>query len=128
MIATVFETCEFNKVNVLQFMLSKVNTLDGLLQIARRKRDQRQILLDHKCLYCKETVILCLKIIRLIKRFTNWLCEILICKVLSYKAHGGQSYKPSHKDPIGWSIQLYGDSMSMLLCCHSKEHRLPSNS
>ena len=37
-IATVFETCEFNKVNVLQFMLSKVNTLDGLLQIARRKK------------------------------------------------------------------------------------------
>jgi predicted RecB family nuclease len=35
--ATVFETCEFNNVNVLQFLLSKVNTLDGLLQMARQK-------------------------------------------------------------------------------------------
>src|SRR4030042_6951765 len=35
--ATVFETCEFNNVNVLRFLLSKINTLDGLLQMARRK-------------------------------------------------------------------------------------------
>jgi hypothetical protein len=33
----VFETFEFNNVNVLQFLLSKVNTLDGLLKMARRK-------------------------------------------------------------------------------------------
>lgn len=38
--ATVFATCEFNNVNVLQFLLSKVNTLDGLLQMARRKPRQ----------------------------------------------------------------------------------------
>jgi hypothetical protein len=38
--ATVFETCEFNNINVLQFLLSKVNTLDGLLQMARRKSRQ----------------------------------------------------------------------------------------
>jgi hypothetical protein len=39
-IASVIETCEFNNVNVLQFLLSKVNTLDGLLQMARRKSRQ----------------------------------------------------------------------------------------
>jgi hypothetical protein len=38
--ATVFETCEFNNINVLQFLLSKVNILDGLLQMARRKSRQ----------------------------------------------------------------------------------------
>ena len=36
-LASVFETCEFNNVNVLQFLLSKVNTLDGLFKMARRK-------------------------------------------------------------------------------------------
>jgi len=36
-LATVFETCEFNNVNVLEFLLSKANTLDGLFKIARRK-------------------------------------------------------------------------------------------
>ena len=35
--ATILETCEFNNVNVLQFLLSKVNTLDGLFKMARRK-------------------------------------------------------------------------------------------
>jgi len=40
--STVFETCEFNNVNVLRFLLSKINTLDGLLQMARRKVRARQ--------------------------------------------------------------------------------------
>ena len=36
-LATVFETCEFNNVNVLKFMLSKETTLEGLLKMAGRK-------------------------------------------------------------------------------------------
>jgi Transposase IS66 family len=36
-IATVFETCEFNNVNVLQFLLSKRTTLEGLLRMAGRR-------------------------------------------------------------------------------------------
>ena len=36
-LATIFETCEFNNINVLKFLLSKVNTLEGLQQMARRK-------------------------------------------------------------------------------------------
>jgi len=35
-LATVFETCEFNKLNVLEFLLSKETTLTGLLRMARR--------------------------------------------------------------------------------------------
>jgi hypothetical protein len=35
--ATIFETREFNNVNVLQFLLSKVNTLDGLFKMAGRR-------------------------------------------------------------------------------------------
>jgi predicted RecB family nuclease len=36
-LASVLETCEFNNINVLQFLLSKTNTLDGLFQMAGRK-------------------------------------------------------------------------------------------
>jgi hypothetical protein len=36
-LASVFETCEFNNVNVLKFLLSKETTLAGLFKIARRK-------------------------------------------------------------------------------------------
>ena len=35
-LATVFETCEFNNVNVLKFLLSKETTLEGLLKMAGR--------------------------------------------------------------------------------------------
>ena len=35
-LASVFETCEFNNVNVLQFMLSKEVTLKALLSVAGR--------------------------------------------------------------------------------------------
>jgi predicted RecB family nuclease len=38
-LATVFETCEFNNVNVLKFLLSKETTLAGLFKMARRKID-----------------------------------------------------------------------------------------
>lgn len=36
-LATVFETCEFNNLNVLKFLLSKETTLEGLLRMAGRK-------------------------------------------------------------------------------------------
>ncbi len=36
-LATVLETCEFNNLNVLQFLLSKEVTLEGLLRMAGRK-------------------------------------------------------------------------------------------
>ena len=36
-LATVFETCEFNNVNVLKFMLAKETTLKGLLNMAGRR-------------------------------------------------------------------------------------------
>jgi len=36
-LASVLETCEFNNVNVLKFLLSKETTLDGLLRMAGRK-------------------------------------------------------------------------------------------
>jgi len=36
-LATIFETCEFNNVNVLKFLLSKETTLAGLFKMARRK-------------------------------------------------------------------------------------------
>jgi hypothetical protein len=35
-LATVFETCEFNNVNVLKFLLSKETTLEALLEMAGR--------------------------------------------------------------------------------------------
>ena len=35
-VATVFETCEFNNMNVLKFLLSKETTLEGLLKMAGR--------------------------------------------------------------------------------------------
>ena len=36
-LASVFQTCEFNNVNVLKFMLSKETSLAGLFKMARRK-------------------------------------------------------------------------------------------
>ena len=36
-LATVLETCEFNNLNVLKFLLSKERTLEGLLRMAGRK-------------------------------------------------------------------------------------------
>lgn len=41
-LATVFETCEFNNVNVLKFLLSKETTLDGLLRMAGRRTSSRR--------------------------------------------------------------------------------------
>jgi hypothetical protein len=41
-LASVFETCEFNNVNVLKFLLSKETTLAGLFKMARRK-DQAKL-------------------------------------------------------------------------------------
>ena len=35
-LATVFETCEFNNLNVLKFLLSKETTLKALLKMAGR--------------------------------------------------------------------------------------------
>lgn len=37
-LASVLETCEFNQVNVLKFLLSKETTLDGLFRMAGRRR------------------------------------------------------------------------------------------
>jgi DNA-directed RNA polymerase subunit RPC12/RpoP len=42
-LATVLETCEFNNVNVLRFMLSKETTLEGLLKMAGRKPDPHPV-------------------------------------------------------------------------------------
>jgi transposase IS66 family protein len=36
-LATIFETCEFNNVNVLKFLLSKETSLAGLFKMAKRK-------------------------------------------------------------------------------------------
>ena len=36
-LASVFETCEFNSVNVLKFLLSKERTVDGLLRMAGKR-------------------------------------------------------------------------------------------
>lgn len=36
-LATVLETCEFNNLNVLKFLLSKETKLEGLLRMAGRK-------------------------------------------------------------------------------------------
>jgi hypothetical protein len=38
-LATIFETCEFNNVNVLKFLLSKETSLAGLFKMARRRVD-----------------------------------------------------------------------------------------
>ena len=38
-LATVFETCEFNNVNILKFLLSKETTLKDLFRMAGRKQD-----------------------------------------------------------------------------------------
>jgi predicted RecB family nuclease len=47
MLATVFETCEFNNVNVLRFLLSKETTLEGLLKMAgRRAKTSRDMRVD----------------------------------------------------------------------------------
>ena len=35
-LATVFETCAFNNLNILKFLLSKEATLEGLLRMAGR--------------------------------------------------------------------------------------------
>jgi len=40
-LATVLETCEFNNLNVLKFLLSKETTFEGLLRMAGRKRSSR---------------------------------------------------------------------------------------
>jgi hypothetical protein len=36
-LASVFETCAFNSINVLKFLLSKEQTIDGLMRMAGRK-------------------------------------------------------------------------------------------
>lgn len=41
-LATVFETCEFNNVNVLKFLLSKETTLEGLLKMAGRRPERQE--------------------------------------------------------------------------------------
>ena len=48
-LASVFQTCEFNNVNVLKFLLSKETTLTGLFKIARRK--------DHATLHKPENAV-----------------------------------------------------------------------
>jgi hypothetical protein len=42
-LATVLETCEFNNLNVLKFLLSKETTLEGLLRMAGRKAPSSQV-------------------------------------------------------------------------------------
>jgi hypothetical protein len=47
-LATVLETCEFNNLNVLKFLLSKETTLEGLLRMARHKaRDLKSSVTPH---------------------------------------------------------------------------------
>ena len=47
-LATVLETCEFNNLNVLKFLLSKETTLEGLLRMAGRKaRDLKSSVTPH---------------------------------------------------------------------------------
>ena len=44
-LASVFETCEFNNLNVLEFLLSKETTLEGLLRMTGvRLRDLKSSL------------------------------------------------------------------------------------
>ena len=46
-LASVFETCEFNNVNVLKFLLSKETTLEGLFKMAGRKKRMASTSADH---------------------------------------------------------------------------------
>jgi len=47
-LASVFETCEFNNVNVLKFLLSRETTLEGLLNSAgRRAKMSREVRVNH---------------------------------------------------------------------------------
>lgn len=48
-LATVFETCEFNHVNVLKLLLSKEPTLAGLLKIAGHKVGDLKSLVTPQC-------------------------------------------------------------------------------
>ena len=45
-LATVLETCEFNNVNVLKFLLSKETTFEGLLRMAGR--NVRHVLINNR--------------------------------------------------------------------------------
>jgi hypothetical protein len=47
-LSTVFETCEFNNINVLQFLLSKINTIEGLLRLSGRRINPRQSAINIK--------------------------------------------------------------------------------
>lgn len=44
LLASVLETCEFNNVSVLDFLLSKQTTLSGLFKMAGRKVDPLSVL------------------------------------------------------------------------------------
>jgi hypothetical protein len=47
-LASVFETCEFNNVNILKFLLSKETTLEGLLKLARRRaKTSREVAMNN---------------------------------------------------------------------------------
>ncbi len=47
-LASVFETCEFNNLNVLKFLLSRETTLEGLLRLAgSRAKTSREVWLNH---------------------------------------------------------------------------------
>ncbi|MGC2891285.1 MAG: transposase, partial [Candidatus Acidiferrum sp.] len=47
-LASVFETCEFNNVNVLKFLLSRETTLEGLLNSAGRRAEMsREVRVNH---------------------------------------------------------------------------------
>ena len=39
-LASVFESCEFNDVNVLKFLLARETTLDGLMRLAGRRTER----------------------------------------------------------------------------------------
>ena len=48
LLASVFETCEFNNVNILKFLLSKETTLEGLLRLAgRRAKTSREVAMNN---------------------------------------------------------------------------------
>ena len=47
MLASVFETCEFNNVNILKFLLSKETTLEGLLKARRRAKTSREVAMNN---------------------------------------------------------------------------------
>ncbi len=47
-LASVFETCEFNNLNILKFLLSRETTLEGLLRLAgSRAKTSRKVRLNH---------------------------------------------------------------------------------